>query len=390
MPSRRQKIRRAQQLDTATPPWRSATSGGQRGRPARPRRARVPQGRQQPARIPRGPTLTLKGSVDAWDAYGKVLAPPSATALGNFTTINGQTKNQFKVGNAPVYALLSWTPSGTKGVIYTATGTTPAVVDWIFTPQMTTTNYSAKPLRLSSYILNGNKWPEGIVDVLGLPEQFPWTDAFVSPTPPAGPTLTSVFVNGVATLVDSHAKSLSYKASVFNSRKRFVMGPASYIGYQGYLNSDRSHANPEDALIDGASAFAMTTLIIRFNPVPGTSTDPNTQYYTMKTYSQDGCRYPATVALASMARPQPPVPPSQHQLHHEMGSLVSQIASTAHDTGEVLAGAALARYGPSLVGSARNAIAAGGARLAGAMGLGGAEVAGAMEMAGLAAPLLLL
>lgn len=323
-----------------------------------------------------------------WDAYGKVAPPPSATALGNFTTINGQTKNQFKVGTNPVYALLSWTPSGTKGMIYSVTGTTPVIPDWIFTPQMGTTNNSAKPLRLSTYVLNGNKWPEGIVDVLGLPEQFDWPDAFVTPTPTTGIQLRASFVNQIEALVDSHAKSISYKAVTFNAKKRFVMGPASHVGYQSYVNSDRSHQSQSDAMIDGAAGFAMTTLIIRFNAVPGTSTDPNTQYYTMHTYSQDGCRYPATEALASMAKPQPPVPPAQHQLHHEMGSIVSQVASTAHETSEVLAGAALARYGPGIVSGARSAIAAGGARIAGALGYGGARM-GALEMAEAAVPLLL-
>lgn len=389
MPSRRQKQRRAQILDAAARQL-AATSGGRRARPARPRRARVPQRRPQAqvARIPR--TLSTKACIDMWDACGKTSAPPSATALGNFTTINGQTKNQFTVGDEPVCVLLSWTPSGTKGVIYSTTGDTPGLVKWITTPQMGKVNNSAKPLRLSSYILNGNKWPEGTIDVLGLPEQFDWPDAFVSPTPAGGATLTSNFITEVEALLDSHSKSLTYKATTFNSKRRFVMGPASYLGYQGYVNSSRSHTSPENALIDGANAFAMTTLIIRFNPVPGTSTDPNTQYYTMKTYSQDGCRYPATEALANMAKPQPPVPPAQHQLHHEMGSLVSQVASSAHEAGEVLAGAALAKYGPSLVGGARNAIAAGGSRVAGALGMGGAEAASALEMAELAAPLLLL
>jgi hypothetical protein len=336
-------------------------------------------------------TLSVKSSVDMWDAYGKTIAPPSATALGNFTTINGQTKNQFTVGTTNVYVCIQWTPLGLKGFLYSfdPTSTTDPVIEWIVIPQVGKDVKSTKPLRLSCYLLNGNKWPEGFVDVLSLPDQFSLTGVFSAANNPQ--TITNAFASEIEDLVDSHAKSKTYKASKFNIAKRFVMGPASNIGYQQYVDADGlpQVGTYVAAMEAGSKAYAMSTCIFRFNKVDNLSPDANTQSYTLHTYSQDGCRYPANTALASLARAQPNPSPQHSVAYHHMGSIVSQVSSSAHEAADIIGGVALARYGPQIVAGARNAIGAGGARIAGALGLGGGELGG-VEAIELAAPLLAL
>jgi hypothetical protein len=350
-----------------------------------------------------------------WDAYGKgSQAPPSNRSLGNFTCLPGQQKTQFVVGDKDVYFIGQWTVSGVRGVFFennpVSIDTTPAsaspgiTLGLVNIPQITSGSIplAVRPLRQSYYLTNGNKWPEGFVDVLCLPDPLSWT--FQNPNgarqnkPDGSPDPDGEFVHAVSeqwvealdSLIDGNPKTRTYKASKFDIAKRFVLGPASDVGYHAYENwPDTPNQWPEVYLIEGAKQLAMTTLLMRFNkiepPQDGQVLPLNVQKYTIHTYTQDAIRYPANSALGGMAKPQPSNPVHSKNFKNA-GKNVSQTGSMAHTLAAAGAGSAAtvtAQQLASYVAPRGAAAAAGGAEA----GMAGMDL---IEMGEILAPLLVL
>jgi len=320
-----------------------------RAGPSRRRNRKRPGGAsRQAGKQPKGTNLSLRQSVDFWDAYGKTRAPPSSTSLGHFTTINGQVKMNMVVGTAARYLVYHWTPSGSKGFIYTYTPspTSGALVpiEQIYTTQMGYDVTAVRPLRLSLHMANQSKFLEGSIDVLCLPEPLTMDLAFSGNN-----NITNTFAMAVENAVKIHQKSQNIPAKAL-SKKRFVLGPASFTGYNSYF--DYPGGNASDQHIVGSKSYAMSTLIIRFNPVVGTLNDPNAQTYAIQAYCQDACRYPADHAFASHAAAQPVAKSTIMDTVNAMGSLVTEHGSFGHDVMETGIGAAVGRYGPTVAARA--------------------------------------
>lgn len=315
----------------------------------RPKRNRKPAGSN---RLPKGlpsskPGVSLRQSVDFWDPYGKVRAPPSSTSLGHFTTINGSVKKSFTVGSTARYLVVQWTPSGSKGFtfLYTPVPSGANVsIEHIYTSQMGYDATAVRPLRLSCYLSNQSKWREGSIDALMVPEPLLMDAAFVG-----NAFVTNAFALSVDSAISIHNKSLNITADLLKKR-RFVHGPASFNGYNSYF--DYPGGNAYDQHISGSKSYAMSTLVIRFNAVVGTTIDPNVQNYMLQTYCQDAVRYPADHAFASHAAAQPIAKSTVMDTINSMGAIVTEHGSIAHDVFESGLGLAAGRYGPSIAARA--------------------------------------
>jgi len=327
-----------------------------RGLPKASPQPRKKRNRRQPAGgsklLPKGlPSsragVSLRQSVDFWDPYGKVRAPPSSSSLGHFTTINGNVKKSFTVGSTNRYLVVQWTPSGSKGFtfLYTPSATGANVpIEHLFTTQMGYDVTAVRPLRLASYLSNQSKWKEGSIDTLMVPEPLLMDTAFVGNL-----FVTNTFALSCDSVVSLHNKSLNITADQLK-KKRFVHGPASFTGYNHYF--DYPGGNAADQHVVGSKSYAMSTLVIRFNAVVGTTNDPNVQNYMVQLYCQDACRYPAEHAFASHSAAQAVAKSSVMDTINQMGAIVTEHGSIAHDVFESGLGIAAGRYGPSIAARA--------------------------------------
>ena len=299
---------------------------GPRAKPqARRPVARVPRGRRprRPRRNVRSFALSARAARDFLDPALHMEAPPSATSLGNSTTVNSVLR--FQVGTSTtLYCMMvyAWTPGALRIFKWVFNSSTNAVTDFsdgnrkylaFLDPASNTLPLSIRPLRMGLKMRNQTVFTSisGTVQTLLVQDPLDWlgTTGGVANIDTTGADLqpSDNYAKAIFDLVQGSPHTRTYTAMDFSSTKTFVVPPASAVGYNDWQGTDVRTASTEatpwpgaiSALNVGANTNAMGTLLMIFSP----STASN--LYQITCNCQDACRYSPVAIHAAFAKSQP-------------------------------------------------------------------------------------
>lgn len=234
-----------------------------------------------------------------WDPLGKIDPPLSDRSIGNFLCVNGLDRKTFgtsTTGGNSTFVVLQYTPSAVVGGYWVEN--VGLITEFNISQITSSIPHSLRPLRLSLRARNTTDRTNisGSVRCLIIPQRLEWD--FIGGS---AKTVSAAFTNTVTVMLDSHPDSVSYSAHEFLDSKKWVLTPASDVGYHEYKTylPAGTNAEVEAALTAGGDAEAMTTLIMEFS----STTVANN--YDIGIHSQHACRYSANSFFSNIGRPQP-------------------------------------------------------------------------------------
>lgn len=300
------------------------------------------------------------------DPFQNPSPPPSATSIGEFTTINSVLRQALSSGNGlnSKYVMILHSSSSVRGFVFDCTdgpGFASGPLSYIQLPQLAqsapTSQSNIRPLRVALKIRNDSVFTgvSGEMQVLKMPQQFSLgapnsigaTDQAITGAP-GQLSFTAAFMDGVKAAITGSLRTKTLTAADLLHTHKVILAPASHIGYNEWLDYippfDGSETGPAisswtvaqykstvNSLIYGLDADAMETLVLRFPP----STNANS--YTMTVVWQDAVRFPIGSTLGSMGDQQPTGDAKTIRSAH----LAAQASTIFEEVGEVV-GAGLA------------------------------------------------
>lgn len=266
-------------------------------------------------------------------------SPASAISLGKFTTINSRTSMSGNTSTTLYdFICVQWTPSGLASWGWSYDGAS-AVGQFIgrrylsyLDPGVSAVSpVSIKPLRSAVSIRNFTQDTNvsGVVKVLIISDPIEW--GFITNQADVVPSLA--VCSSIFAMMNTHPSVRSFTGKELQKTHLFVQGPASYVGYNQYLNFNQNAstdaangASIQTALIAGADAAAMQTVIFMIPP------SNVAESYEFTVHRQDGCRYVANQLLASTAECQDHASVEfLHRTHTVVSEVQSDRPTAAHE-----------------------------------------------------------
>lgn len=331
-----------------------------------PKGPRVVRRKFTSRRTYRRTTRRVLSPLTMMDPFQNPGPPPSATSIGEFTTINSVLRQSLSSGNGlnSKYVVLFHSTSSVRGFIFDCTdgpGFSTGPLSYIQLPQLSqstpTPQSNIRPLRVALKIRNDSVFTgvSGELQVLKMPQQFslgaPNNNNGADQAILSGAgnlTFTAAFMDGMKAALAGSLRTHTLTAADLLHTHKVILAPASHIGYNEWLDYlppfNGSESGPAlgswttaqaittvNSLIYGLDVDAMETLILRFPP------SANINTYTMTVVWQDAVRYPIGSTLGSMGDQQPTGDAATIRRSH----LAAQATTIFEEVGEVV-GAGLA------------------------------------------------
>jgi hypothetical protein len=271
-----------------------ATSAAKKAKKAPPKQT---GGTKKRARTS-GPTRHPLHQFDAFSRGQSTLPVPGT--LGNFVTVSSLSRNTLTTkvsGAGSKFLIVQWTQGQIRGVEMTES----ANIDpkfFALDALQSSPPQTIRPLCLSVSIRATSPFTSisGSVRIYNAPQTVLWE--FSSAT-----AVTAAMVASIKSTMSSNPAVRTFSAAEMLTSKRFVLLPASNLGYreyENYISLDDANGY-QSQLLQASHAQKMNTLIFEF------SESTSAVDYECVVADQSACRYAANqTLLSSLARPPPP------------------------------------------------------------------------------------
>jgi len=313
-----------------------------------------------------------------WNAVAHRVPPALTTTLGNYTCVNSITRFSYTMAaNQYTQLAFGFTGSALRAWLWAATALTNAsgILAWQ-QQQLNSSNtqpLDVRPLRMSIKIRNTtqNLNVAGAVTSSLIPQSL-------LPTFSAASTQNAATTANQWNLVQADPHARTFSGVELQKSHTFVMPPSSFVAYNSYKDwiglSATSDNGGSLTAADFGLLFGISGLVptYPFTPATGWMADIPTNYillvnfepnslaqsFEFEVFCQDGVRYPAYSAIASMAsshQSAKPLTEANVQRHasvaaenyvHPSDSIATMgehLMSAASGVGTIMQGASLAR-----------------------------------------------